>query len=237
MRKRRPLRRWIVRAVVFLLLGAVVNVAVAWGFALRVDVFMNPGRKSYQFTDTRSVFIIDFTATGSKRTQVARSYGDYSRANGHTSGFSPDELLADWSHLRTTSESDGFTKFSRDVRWEDGRGWPLLSFMAIGKVENLTTRESSIKFGMVVESHPWRGRGGGYNEPRVIPLQPIWPGFAFNTAFYTVVLWLLLAAPFALRRWRRVRKRLCPKCAYPVGESAVCTECGTYVKRRNELRP
>jgi hypothetical protein len=31
------------------------------------------------------------------------------------------------------------------------------------------------------------------------------------------------------RRWR-IEHGLCPECAYPVGESPVCTECGTPVK-------
>ena len=52
------------------------------------------------------------------------------------------------------------------------------------------------------------------------------PGFAINTVFYAVVLWLLFAAPLALRRRRRIKRGLCPKCAYPVGTNKRCTECG-----------
>jgi hypothetical protein len=65
--------------------------------------------------------------------------------------------------------------------------------------------------------------------PRLLPLRPIWPGFAINTLFYAAILWLLFAAPFALRRMRRIKRGLCPACAYPVGTSAVCTECGEPV--------
>ena len=59
-----------------------------------------------------------------------------------------------------------------------------------------------------------------------LPRGFIWPGFALNTVFYAATLWLLICGPFALRRFLRVRRGLCPKCAYPRGESAVCTECG-----------
>mgnify|MGYP003578232462 CR=1 FL=1 len=55
---------------------------------------------------------------------------------------------------------------------------------------------------------------------------PLWPGFAINTLFYAGILWVMFAAPFALRRRRRIKRGLCPACAYPVGESIVCTECG-----------
>jgi hypothetical protein len=61
---------------------------------------------------------------------------------------------------------------------------------------------------------------------------PMWPGFAINTVFYAAILWLLFATPFALRRWRRIKRGLCPACAYPVGASDVCTECGARVTRR-----
>jgi hypothetical protein len=65
-----------------------------------------------------------------------------------------------------------------------------------------------------------------------LPQDLLWPGFAINTLFYAAMLWLLFAAPFALRRRRRIKRGLCPACAYPVGASDLCTECGKPVKRR-----
>ena len=55
-------------------------------------------------------------------------------------------------------------------------------------------------------------------------------GFAIDTLFYAVILWLLFAGPFAFRRWRRIKRGLCPACAYPVGASDLCTECGKPVR-------
>ncbi len=65
-----------------------------------------------------------------------------------------------------------------------------------------------------------------------LPSSYAWPGFAINTLFYAVILWMLFAAPFALRRWRRVKRGLCPACGYDLrGSSAdVCPECGKPVK-------
>ena len=63
----------------------------------------------------------------------------------------------------------------------------------------------------------------------ILPWRPLWPGFTINTLFYATLLWLLVPGLFALRRLRRflrVKRGLCPQCAYPMGESAVCTECG-----------
>ncbi len=59
-----------------------------------------------------------------------------------------------------------------------------------------------------------------------LPTRIIWPGFAINMLFYAVILWMLFAVPFALRRWWRIKRGLCPACGYRVGVSDVCTECG-----------
>jgi hypothetical protein len=61
------------------------------------------------------------------------------------------------------------------------------------------------------------------------PYRPIWPGFAINTIFYAAVLWVMFFAPGKVKRTIRRRRGLCPTCAYPVGSSPVCTECGAAV--------
>ena len=86
-------------------------------------------------------------------------------------------------------------------------------------------------------SHPYVAQGlefikAGWKEPwyrRLLPFWPVWPGFAINTVFYGSILWLLRAGLAALRRRRRIKRGLCPACAYPVGDSEVCTECGARV--------
>jgi len=56
------------------------------------------------------------------------------------------------------------------------------------------------------------------------------PGLAVNTLLTAVIGWLLICGPSALgrliRRFIRIRRGLCPACAYLTGASAVCTECG-----------
>ncbi len=61
---------------------------------------------------------------------------------------------------------------------------------------------------------------------RRIPTQILWSGFAQNVLVFAVILGLGIFGPLALRRFLRVKRGLCPKCAYPMGESSVCTECG-----------
>ncbi len=70
---------------------------------------------------------------------------------------------------------------------------------------------------------------------RVFPLRPLPLGFAINTLFYAALLWPLICVPLALRGLLRLRRGLCPKCAYPMGESAVCTECGRALACRRRM--
>jgi hypothetical protein len=61
---------------------------------------------------------------------------------------------------------------------------------------------------------------------RPIPLRPIWPGFAVNTAVYAALPMLLGTLPGLVRRSRRRRRGVCLACGYASGGLAVCPECG-----------
>ncbi len=61
---------------------------------------------------------------------------------------------------------------------------------------------------------------------RGYPFRPVWLGLAVNTLFYATFLWLLIPGPFVLRRFIRVKRGLCPACAYPMGALPVCSACG-----------
>lgn len=72
---------------------------------------------------------------------------------------------------------------------------------------------------------------------RLVPLKPIWPGFAVNTLFYATILWLIFFAPGAIRRMFRRRRHQCPACGYPIGVSPMCTECGKPLPVCTESTP
>ncbi len=109
-------------------------------------------------------------------------------------------------------------------------GWPMLSFCGWGPA-SVQSRASPL--GPLVAS-PLVGASAvvaardvsGCRVVRLLPLRPLWAGVIVNTIFYAAVFWLLVALPRTLHG--RVRRLLCrcPQCGYPIGGSAVCTECG-----------
>ena len=77
---------------------------------------------------------------------------------------------------------------------------------------------------LVVDSHD--AAAPFYNMERLLPFDVEWLGFVVNTIFYGGILYLLVRRPEAIRRFFRIRREACAACGYPIGSSAVCTECG-----------
>jgi hypothetical protein len=207
----------IIKLAVFLLLGAAVNVAVAWGCLIHFADHYSIESATELETDTLS----------------------------HSSRWFDEEVWLDrypWWEDRTYGlgviESEfrvpyGDTQDNAETISQglaNRCGWPLLALWGGVRFEP-HGEEPRLTWAFLY----WRAdRGPGAG---VMPLRPLWPGFAINTIFYAAILWLLFAAPFAVRRRRRIKRGLCPACAYPVGNSEICTECGKPVRARAAVYP
>ena len=193
------MRRRLLTIAIFLLAGAVVNVAVAWGL-------MHLQRQS---------FYVSYTFDEAQITSFAR---------------------------RSVTETADLSVF--DAMGFGGLGWTELH-CAVGEQRQLVVVITAFVAGWPMDAlrcyrvnrnAKWDGISPpAFTGARPFPKTPILLGFLINTLFYAAILWLLIPGPFALRRLVRVRRGLCPKCAYPMGESAVCSECGCKLPR--PLRP
>jgi hypothetical protein len=252
------MKRWTIRILVFLLLGVIVNVAVAWGCAVCVDINQAPPiRGRLGSPQAPRWFVTCRQAFGSlqihRHVFIRKDMKGLWEPTLEMYGADVTDMIPSWSD----AERD-FTSWS-ELDIEEARGWPAFCVRCAWDQHTIRWRnnlqvipvQSFRVEGDVVHfvyagkefTFPLRGNGvvggwlldvtsGGRDIPavRVVPYQPIWPGFAINTLFYAGILWLLFAAPFALRRRRRIKRGLCPACAYPVGASDVCTECGKPVR-------
>lgn len=100
-------------------------------------------------------------------------------------------------------------------------GWPLRA-LTVQTAHNGKWTEPGPH--MALFSRP--GPRGNYIT-RELPLTPLWTGFTLNTLIYAFVIWVLMGGPRRLRLFVRRHRHQCPACAYPIGTSPVCTECGT----------
>ena len=204
------MKRRLLIAAMFLLAGAVVNVAVAWGCAAYSPEQPARGARS-------------------PRTELSRS--DVRWWQSHA----PQGMTA---HLPTGAEPQrlGFGKLQTRM-WQSPRsdpqfvpggaairvrsGWPMLGMEYARWMANVTQIGSEVAQGRLQLPRVLPGMKDTAVPLRLVPL-----AFVVNTIFYAAVLCLLAFGLFPLRRFIRVRRGRCPKCAYPMGESAVCTECG-----------
>ncbi len=232
--------RVVLVTLLFLLAGAIVNIAVAWGAALFVTLDDQARTRHDVFTDRKgttafpSYTVHRWQRAGALRVQVYR--GDYSgRPSQNTADL--EDLVPHWgAEFLHVPELDGpvdarhFDEQAWGDRAVDARGWPCLSLW--GGVRT-PFRSGQPDEWVTAWAHPLMpdppSAPRHFASMRWLPMHPIWPGFAINTVFYAAILWLLLAAPFALRRRSRIKRGLCPACGYQVGTSPVCTECGKVV--------
>lgn len=81
----------------------------------------------------------------------------------------------------------------------------------------------------------------GVWEPRIqvrefksfgLPLRPIWPGFLVDTLLSAAVIWTLYASFVVRRRRRRLKRGRCPTCNYDLRATTtgVCPECGAALQ-------
>ncbi len=208
------MKRRLLIVAVFLLAGAVVNVAVAWGCAAWIPLG-KPNRHTV-LEDGAWWVVTQFEALGSTRIVSVKGIFELSVAAVVTDA---EEMLPYWASPLAQSRTA--------IR--DARGFPARSLHCTTALVD-GTLTTDLRYGGLT-LRPWQPMDM-HRSWRALPLRPIWPGFAVNTALYAAVLWLLIPGPFALRRFIRVRRGLCHACAYPRGESDVCSECGKALPRR-----
>ncbi len=193
--------------VLFLLLGAIVNVAVAWSIA-----FWTPPL----FTPTTPAALSQQEATAlwrrlspSEWPEVPEVVGRQFRAVGQSmhEAFKPYEIDTPWSDVALVGEH------------RIGLPAAAVRYVFVGGDDGHFPGDRLIG--------GWRIRRQDVLRD-TLPLMPIWPGFAINTVFYATNVWLFILGRFALRRHIRRKRGLCVVCSYDLrhADHAACPECG-----------
>ena len=241
---KRRVAKLVSRILLFLLLGAILNVGVAWALVFMHDPTLNDGtEESYSRDGDSRYAYMDWRIS---RRRVRGSEVVVSSWSGPAGGTitmpgnsgEPETLVPKWApELSACSKPSPVDSDTVGIARMDG--WP--AFTLRGRVictdgvdlrgdEPVSTRDFQVRTAQVIRALPPNSLD--VDELRFVPICPIWPGFAINTILYAAILWLPFAALGRFRRRRRIKRGLCPKCAYDLrgGNHAACPECGKAVK-------
>lgn len=101
--------------------------------------------------------------------------------------------------------------------------------------QEINVRESTWWALTLADDAQAAARFGPGENPRILPLRPLWPGFLFNTLANAAVLTVPVGAVLARRltvarrRSRRLAEGCCPACGYRLNGLAKCPECGAGI--------
>lgn len=221
--------------LIFLLLGAVVNVSVAWGIVLFVDVIGRNanwsggaeivGNESWalsRWDSFGSMLFESERARGEFSSLVQQSVAEFDPPSHISSDWAPLDVLTD-EYVRAESQ-DG--QLVEELQRFEARGWPLLAFWCVrGSIvhaeEDIIVAPRGFIETSLEEPYP-SGR------PKVLPFLPIWRGIVINSVFYGGPLWLGFITIYGMVRIFRYKLGKCRKCGYDLrgAEHKACPECG-----------
>jgi len=243
------MKRRLFKLAIFLLLGATINVGVAWGFSIWGRNFDSTSISQFvQTTDSDIKWLRELGWLRAQDTEKLKNNEEVfvERYDGLT--------LRLFLELPVEKQPYGNTMvpfwiFAIRIH----SGWPMhcmegafihkkalepryagsiRHFEGIDFVNPFSTNNDSPLYnqtkalGAILQSN--HSALGLRDDSSLLPLKPILTGFSINTIFYSAILWLLTLGPFTARRMIRRKRGLCRKCGYDLRgmNHDKCPECG-----------
>lgn len=206
---------WFLRITCLLIIGAVINIAVAWGWAAwGVPPHTTLGQWSISNEGSPFWIVQGHGGAGAavwragpyfQSDRVASSY----QALGRRRSDVPARVVARFQKPPT----------AQDRSWRygfDERGWPLRCLRSEHRYEALDSAwtasemigEVTVTGGIALWPEQTRRGGWALQRVRALPLQPIWPGFVANTLLYAAVVALCFFGYPAMARVLGARRSL-----------------------------
>jgi len=240
MKKRLPrYLRFLRTTLLFLLLGAILNVAVAWGCVF-AESFSTKKDKQTLDHNTMPIRIKDLhnSLLPSDIVDADPLYGLGTHFGYRF--YSISSAVMEWD-ISQDPVKVTVKKFAYIGTFIHESGWPFQSLWGYIFCESrdgidyptlITTRK---EFGQY-----WFNLAPvGINRQFRLPIYVRWWATAGNTLFYAVILWLPYQGFFMWRRHRRIQRGRCGQCGYIVapnigvpGASPNCPECGTPLPKK-----
>jgi hypothetical protein len=248
-------RAWPIRIFVCLLMGVVTTVVVSWGAAFfgppkQHDAvgtlgFVGADGGGWRVTRYRSPGVTRLVSMAIPRDQVERmeeldaAYWESPQGDIWSAVIEPlaPADVPSWS--RTCHPPEASLKGTVGaLAWEYASGWPCRALIATCYPMPTRTRgpakappravglDGGVKDGVAINIR--RDTAGQVTEARILPVRPIWPGFAINIALFTMMWLASLMVVTTVRSTARRRRGRCPRCGYDLRYRVrrACPECG-----------
>jgi hypothetical protein len=235
---RTTMKRLCLSVLLLVVLGAMATVGVAWLSAVTVNVF--EGGSPAEWRQVRTPGLPGTFWQGQRKARAggvwfaARHVRSKEYDFSDSGEFRGDDAVPSWSGFAVPPPEYVSGDADAVWRWGEGRGWPMIALWCeLRRYDDLHSERKvhPVRGGIQTSLSDWGGGIAHNTDPRVLPLLPVWSGFAVDTVFYATVLGLF-RAPFVVRRFLRRRRGRCPSCGYLASDSPVCTECGAVLGNR-----
>ncbi len=202
--------RCLIRVVLFLLLGAITTIAVAWACAAWLSIDQDiPGR--FTSVEVRDELWDTF--------YVQKRFG-HTRTN----------FIRGSDHYDASTELFISSNSPPDEIWQEtSAGWPWRALRCERETFAVIVPD---RFGYIRNTSPQIRNGiaafGGALTWRDLPYEPVWPALIGNVLVHGAAWYAIIIGLFTLRKVIRTRRGLCLQCAYDLRRdlSAGCPECG-----------
>lgn len=200
-------------ASLFLLLGALATILIAWAFALFGSLDFTRPAPAAGWQTGAIAWPHAIAADWPQHASMLQAWSGR--------GIRLDQAAAvgdDRKRYSLTCSCFGWPFLAVQYRWQsvaDATG------QQIGRTPSITVPQDVDTFlAQFATTFPAKRR---------LPLWIIPAGFAADTLLYAMTFWLLLRLHSTRRTLRRRHRHLCLACGYPIGASPLCTECGQPV--------
>ena len=232
--------------LLFLLLGAIVTVMVAWACA--VWVYTPPTKMRSAWVSLPGLRKVEGWNISRKEAFGATQLVAMVRSSRQDKSLGLDDVLPAWSNLKSQmneaakearreadkpENANGERHISPPVLLQKAYGFPFRSMYwnwDSGSRRANPMPQNFLSNGMTLKPHTHNMRPSTFSldHHRALPLLVLPFGFALNTVITALLLWLLFISLVKLRRTVRRRRGLCVTCAYDLrgAEHEACPECG-----------
>ncbi len=227
------MKRWVIIITSCILVGAIINVAVAWWFTIWGDEGANSDSitqygRSYGKPESGEWYVETIIGSGFTFSLSAINVRSTERDERE---LTAEEVLTYYWVDSLRLDPDTISMYSQGMYCGLAHGWPFRSMMIIAG-PGFDDKDIFLR-GLPWSAPSWpvdRSTSPGLTSyPIYLPLNIIWPGFIANTLLYAMMFYSIFFMPFKLRYLFRTKRKQCTKCGYPIGQSEVCTECGTQL--------